>query len=520
MNKKRIWKERISEYTFILSLLLLFLICAMLQSSASSLTTNSIYVNPDGLILYHDFSACIGTSATDKGDWGNTGTLTNSPTWNIGKYGCGVSFAGGSNRYIALPNVAILNFTTGSFTLSSWIYPNSVSGTVAIFGKSNTGNYYPSVDFLQADNKLRFFIYNGTATGIDVLSASVLTANTWQYVSVVWNVSHVCFYYNGILTDACQSANLPIVPDNIYPMYIGNQGQLNIEFNGKIDEAKIWVRALTAEEIYLDYLGTYGEIEKYYANSSAMVQLNNTVIGGFNNQTTGFALAATNRSKMNDTLTALGVNETSYFNQAATNTTNNLNQLAINESAIIADILSVNDTEKNNEATLEALIKSLANLTAFDVWTYGERETNCTNCELNITVNNTETTNNYEYTYENTYNYTENYTIEVNNTNSTEIYYIDNSTNTTTYITNSTNTTYNYTMPFTLSTKNISKEVAFYLPQYQAEYQAQFDARMHPILFGYTLPLPYEALAIVAIFFIICSALGVWIGLKLRNRFK
>ena len=103
---------------------LIYLIAAIIilagVSKASALTTSSIYVNPDGLIGYWDFAQCTGTSATDRGDWGVTGTLYGgaNTTWIAGKYGCGVKL-NGLNSAVDIGNNSILN--PQSLTISAWV---------------------------------------------------------------------------------------------------------------------------------------------------------------------------------------------------------------------------------------------------------------------------------------------------------------------------------------------------------------------------------------------------------------
>jgi hypothetical protein len=90
---------------------------------------------------------------------------------------------------------------------------------------------------------------------------------------------------------------------------------------------------------------------------------------------------------------------------------------------------------------------------------------------------------------------------------------------------NNTNATTNETINNTYITeineetrKALSHDIAIDLPIYMEEYQNRYNTFMHPVLLGYTLPMPYWSLVIGAVFLIICTALGCWTGLWLLKK--
>src|SRR5262245_51974823 len=56
-----------------------------------------------GPVAAYSFNASSGTTLTDDSGNGNTGVLTNGPTWVAGKNGNAISFDG-TNDYVSIPN--------------------------------------------------------------------------------------------------------------------------------------------------------------------------------------------------------------------------------------------------------------------------------------------------------------------------------------------------------------------------------------------------------------------------------
>lgn len=546
MNGKKTGRRK-RDYTHIF-LILLFLFGIMVQSSqASSLTSTSTYTNPDGLIGYWDFAQCTGTSATDRGDWGNTGTLTNSPTWVSGKYGCGLNFAIGGNTYVNVGNNSILN-PTATLTISAWVKPQTFPSATVWYYVVYKGNNY-EFGYETYSNSWNCKLYNSSGNNFAVTYAVTPTVNTWYHIACTMNSTKSTLYLDGV-----QVAQSTIVNNGLkQAVDVAIIGHSATSFNGTIDEVKIWNRALSAEEVYIDYLGTYANIEKWYQGLST---------GNITSTCTGWATSAqanqistdVNTTKSNTATLLTNANQISTnVNATATSTQANqistdVNTTKTNTNTIITNITTLSTNMSNNFTATNNLISTgwgyenrtdeiaqwiwqcvissqscydaadgLVNLIWGDptrsvqinnpeevapyVWLdeySGERTTNCTNCEVNITVNNTNTTNNYNSTEIINNSYPVN--IIVNNTNST----INNSVYLQTQLDNAT-------------MKRVSREVAFYLPDYQAQYNA-LDNFNHPILFGYALPFPYITIIILAVFFIICTIAGVSFGLWFKKK--
>ena len=156
----------------------------------------------------------------------------------------------GSNGYVDIPSNAILNQPK---TLSVWYYTTSVS-QVAVILSRGVENY----DIYQFNDKM--YTYWGSTFQSSVLPT--ITSNQWNNYTYVLSGNTEFVYKNGLLLG---SANLGGSPS------YANSGSLNIGrrptggtfyyTNGRISNAMIYNRALTATEVSKNYnalKGRYG----------------------------------------------------------------------------------------------------------------------------------------------------------------------------------------------------------------------------------------------------------------------
>jgi len=227
--------------------------------------SNSVYLyygNPDaasassinntlgsGLMGYLPFSEAAGTTSgasADLSGQNNNVTLTNFATpygiVSAGKSGTGLSLNGSSfakNDAVSLP--------TGSVaTVEAWIYPTSYAdgsynGIVSWGPRSTTGASL----LLAIQNSGR----PSMATwGNDFVPTTGTTAtlNAWNHIAVVVNGTAVTLYMNGQPI----SGTLPVMPNfQSLNFSVGTTDYPGRYFNGRIDEVRIYNRALSGQEI-------------------------------------------------------------------------------------------------------------------------------------------------------------------------------------------------------------------------------------------------------------------------------
>jgi len=150
----------------------------------------------------------------------------------------------GVDTYIDLTNTDTLNMFSG-FTLAAWVsftnnnYDGSVGGSIV----SKHINYYPN-GFTMSVFKSNVYL---AANNSDYFITTPETYNDgkWHLFTGVYNGTTLLIYVDGVLK-ASGSANYTI--GNDMNIRIGADSYLSF-FNGKIDDVRIWNRALNENEI-------------------------------------------------------------------------------------------------------------------------------------------------------------------------------------------------------------------------------------------------------------------------------
>jgi hypothetical protein len=145
-----------------------------------------------------------------------------------------------------------------SFSLEAWVNWNDLAGVQRVFSYAGPG--FHGIGFgLNTANGLRFTTYG--VQDYNLTLPSPVNTGTWYHLVGVANGSTFYFYLNGVLVGSIASTGPGIAPTIPSPFGIGrNPESTAIEaVNGTIDEAAVYSRALTADEILTHYsLGAYG----------------------------------------------------------------------------------------------------------------------------------------------------------------------------------------------------------------------------------------------------------------------
>ena len=207
-----------------------------------------VYAGPEitesGLVLALDAGNTksypgSGTTWTDLSGRGNTGTLTNGPTYNSANGGSIVF--DGVDDYVNIPYHSILNSST-TFTVDFWFKSNSIGTEQVFFSTTNSSplsGYHIEVYL----SKIILQVYPG---GAFTYSTQTLSSNTFYNVSITYNSGNIIYYINGT---SAGTANHTFTPSNINAA-IGKYTYINsLYLNGNIPSFKFYNRALTAAEV-------------------------------------------------------------------------------------------------------------------------------------------------------------------------------------------------------------------------------------------------------------------------------
>ena len=229
----------------------------------SATATATTPASTSGLVAGYAFDEGSGTSAADASGSGLTGTLTNGAGWGTGR-NAGAVLLDGVNDFVELGNPALLQLT-GSMTVSAWV--NSAAFPVddaAIVSKRTGGEVGYQLDTTvdRGPRTIGFKLTNSSGGNMFRYGATALQANTWYHVTGVYNAatSELHVYLNGQLDDGTLLGTVTATQQNSSAnVNIGRRpGSNSFNLNGRIDDARIYNRALTPTEIQADMNGPVG----------------------------------------------------------------------------------------------------------------------------------------------------------------------------------------------------------------------------------------------------------------------
>jgi uncharacterized repeat protein (TIGR01451 family) len=217
------------------------------------------WMNMDGnqLLLHLD------GNLLDTSGRGNPGVCSSCPAQGVsGKLGTAAEFFG--DQYVTLPSAGVLGLPYSDFTAMAWINISAFSGDSdeTVFGTDQTGLYSQGLHLVIRNRKPYMGFYANDTAG-----RTPLTEGTWYHV--VWRYRVYAGWYpiweqaifvNGQL-DTSTGGHYPFIGSG--PVHIGRWAN-NYYFNGKIDEAAIFSRALTDAEIEAIYRRQAPEYGAYF----------------------------------------------------------------------------------------------------------------------------------------------------------------------------------------------------------------------------------------------------------------
>lgn len=201
---------------------------------------------PSGLVAALGFEEGTGTTAADVSGLGNNGVVSGATWTSSGKFGKALSF--GSGSIVTINDSASLDLTSG-MTLEAWVNPTTLSGWMnLIFKQDNSSGV---VYVLQGSTSpAQHPSFGGSFSGTNLSAPSSLPLNTWSHVAGTYDGTTMKFYVNGLLV-ASRPQTGPIATST-GPLTIGGNVVYGENWNGLIDEVRIYNRALSQNEIHAD----------------------------------------------------------------------------------------------------------------------------------------------------------------------------------------------------------------------------------------------------------------------------
>jgi hypothetical protein len=201
-------------------------------------------------ILAYAFDEGSGTTASDL--YGTHEATVEGARWAEGKYGTALRFSGQATECVQTPEAADLQLSE-HFTIEAWIRPEGPeSFQEAIIFKEGSGAGVAGYGLKIGQftkGRLDGFIGKEERNPYRVEDTTTLPVRRWSHVALTFDGSKMRLYVNGGLVGEAASA---AVKPTSGPLSIGCSKELSEGFIGKVDEVRIYNRALSATEIAVD----------------------------------------------------------------------------------------------------------------------------------------------------------------------------------------------------------------------------------------------------------------------------
>jgi hypothetical protein len=189
-----------------------------------------------------------GTTWIDISGNNNTGTLVLGPTYSSANGGSIVF--DGSNDYVDCGDREIFKIPS-QLTLEAFFNISTYVNWSGIIGKSNTSKGVYVMHLSASAQRIRFSYNSVNPWTVNIIDGNYpLTTNQWVHSVITYDGSNVNFYINGSIDKSQNIGSITFDTGAGYPVTLGQDPPgANEFFNGRISNAKIYNRALSAAEV-------------------------------------------------------------------------------------------------------------------------------------------------------------------------------------------------------------------------------------------------------------------------------
>ena len=203
-----------------------------------------------GLAAFWRFDEVSGTAVTDSSSSGITGQISDGVVRGAGIDGGGLDF-NGSDGVVSFGDV--LNNLNPPATFSAWVYRRG-TGAVTILSTDDANNYYGFWMHIWDDNTLEISYGDGGGTQFPnrrtKRSTNAIVSQTWTHVcAVVRGPADMSLYIDGVDAGGVYSGSGNAIVHSADPFVLGHKTLGNTYIDAKLDEVRIYNRALSIQEV-------------------------------------------------------------------------------------------------------------------------------------------------------------------------------------------------------------------------------------------------------------------------------
>jgi hypothetical protein len=203
---------------------------------------------PSGLVAAYGFNEGAGSVLNDVSGHANHGSISGA-TWTAsGRFGGALTF-NGTNNLVTVPDAASLDLTNG-MTLEAWVYPTALSGYRTVLLKEVPSEL--AYCLYAHDNAPRpaAYINTGAAADPTVAGTAALPLNTWTHLAVTYDGAQLKLFVGGVQAGTRTASGA--LAQSANALRIGGNAVWGEYFQGRIDEVRVYNRALSATEVQTD----------------------------------------------------------------------------------------------------------------------------------------------------------------------------------------------------------------------------------------------------------------------------
>jgi Concanavalin A-like lectin/glucanases superfamily/Domain of unknown function (DUF1929) len=201
-----------------------------------------------GLVAAYGFEDPADSAlAGDSSAYGNAGTVVGGATRSAGRFGSALTFDG-VDDLVTVPDAGPLNLASG-MTLEAWANPTATADWRSLLVKARGDDLSYGLYGSGADSPAGF-VFADRETG-SARAGDPLPADTWTHVAATYDGESLRLFVNGAQVAVSTTGSGPLTPGN-GPLTIGGNGVWDERFAGRIDEVRVYDRALSAAEIQTD----------------------------------------------------------------------------------------------------------------------------------------------------------------------------------------------------------------------------------------------------------------------------
>jgi hypothetical protein len=214
-----------------------------------SVTVNNA-VPSSGLVAAYNFNEGTGTSLTDRTGLGHTGAIAGAAWTTQGRLGSALTFDG-VNDWVTIADANDLDFTSG-FTVEAWVYPTALGSGAwrTVLLKERPGGEVYNL-YAHAGSATAAYVVRAAQSGTPLdARGPQLALNTWTHLAATYDGTTLRLYINGTQVGTRAAAGPLLTSSGV--LRLGGNGIWGEYFKGRLDEIRIYNRALSPSEIQAD----------------------------------------------------------------------------------------------------------------------------------------------------------------------------------------------------------------------------------------------------------------------------